>query len=591
MDEDACLPTGEGLVSVLFHGFGIQGYRSFYEQMQFVGPLQKINLLAGQNNSGKSNIIRYLKANLASHMSWTPQGLDQPRGLNSEAPYAYAFCLPPADTIVKKFPKATPTQLADLARLLKSTSMRLAPGTDRAWVRFIPAASGASDPNSQLDPQQLDNLARGFDADGLAMLARLISGAPGGMPIDNCRHIVSKLVEMLEAAFPLPDVRFIDAFRQVGGAGDSNRTGHDLVRQITVLQSPTAMEQPTAEAKYEAINKFVSTVLGQPGIKIEVPHDRSTVNVRLPGRSPMPLDHQGTGIHQVIILATEATVLDNTLVCIEEPEINLHPIFQRRLLDYLSDNTTNQYIIATHSAQMLDYERANVFHLEHTATGTVLTPATTPAQMARICFDLGYHPSDLLQSNSVIWVEGPSDRIYVNHWISEAGGSSLKEGVHYSIMYYGGSLLRDLCVDDELVSEFVKLRRLNRHLAVIIDSDRTSEAASISATKQRIVDQFAKSDESGFAWVTDGYTIENYVPVDVLKVAMTSAHPRTEFSYDGDPWANPLGALKSIDKVKVANEVVAMWNNCLSDPNLRSHIERLIAFIRQANGTLVPDAT
>ncbi len=423
------------------------------------------------------------------------------------------------------------------------------------------------------------------------MLARLISGAPGGMPIDNCRHIVSKLVEMLEAAFPLPDVRFIDAFRQVGGAGDSNRTGHDLVRQITVLQSPTAMEQPTAEAKYEAINKFVSTVLGQPGIKIEVPHDRSTVNVRLPGRSPMPLDHQGTGIHQVIILATEATVLDNTLVCIEEPEINLHPIFQRRLLDYLSDNTTNQYIIATHSAQMLDYERANVFHLEHTATGTVLTPATTPAQMARICFDLGYHPSDLLQSNSVIWVEGPSDRIYVNHWISEAGGSSLKEGVHYSIMYYGGSLLRDLCVDDELVSEFVKLRRLNRHLAVIIDSDRTSEAASISATKQRIVDQFAKSDESGFAWVTDGYTIENYVPVDVLKVAMTSAHPRTEFSYDGDPWANPLGALKSIDKVKVANEVVAMWNNCLSDPNLRSHIERLIAFIRQANGTLVPDAT
>ena len=46
----------------------------------------------------------------------------------------------------------------------------------------------------------------------------------------------------------------------------------------------------------------------------------------------------------------------------------------------------------------------------------------------------------ILQANCVVWVEGPSDRIYLKHWI-EAVTSELIEGLHYSIMFYGGRLL------------------------------------------------------------------------------------------------------------------------------------------------------
>lgn len=41
-------------------GFGLAGYRSFGPDLQSIGPCQKINLLIGQNNSGKSNILRFL---------------------------------------------------------------------------------------------------------------------------------------------------------------------------------------------------------------------------------------------------------------------------------------------------------------------------------------------------------------------------------------------------------------------------------------------------------------------------------------------------------------------------------------------------
>jgi predicted ATPase len=40
----------------------------------------------------------------------------------------------------------------------------------------------------------------------------------------------------------------------------------------------------------------------------------------------LPLTSLGMGIHEVIILAVAATVIRNQVVCIEEPEIHLHPL-------------------------------------------------------------------------------------------------------------------------------------------------------------------------------------------------------------------------------------------------------------------------
>jgi hypothetical protein len=41
-------------------GIGISGYRSFGSNLPRIGPFSKINLLIGQNNSGKSNILLFM---------------------------------------------------------------------------------------------------------------------------------------------------------------------------------------------------------------------------------------------------------------------------------------------------------------------------------------------------------------------------------------------------------------------------------------------------------------------------------------------------------------------------------------------------
>jgi predicted ATP-dependent endonuclease of OLD family len=269
----------------------------------------------------------------------------------------------------------------------------------------------------------------------------------------------------------------------------------------------------------------------------------------------------------------------------------MHPLLQKEMMRYLDERTNNQYFISTHSAHLLDTPGAAVFHVRLEGGRSVVGPALTDADRSRVCDDLGYHASDLMQANCVIWVEGPSDRVYINHWI-KAVDPDLVEGLHYSIMHYGGKLLSrvtTLSQDslDRQVEDVVSLRRLNQHLAVVIDSDRSSEDQPINDTKSRIASEFEQ--EPGLAWVTAGREIENYVPADIIDSAIKKAHPSaasvpeiTRFS-EAPKYQDKQGELRDADKIKVAKAVADM-EPCLDCLDLREKMGELVSFIRHANG-------
>ncbi|WP_218183538.1 ATP-dependent endonuclease, partial [Streptomyces sp. PKU-EA00015] len=255
----------------------------------------------------------------------------------------------------------------------------------------------------------------------------------------------------------------IEAFRQIQELSDidspeGTNEGLGLLPRLQRLQNPPASTHDRDTERFRAVNRFVQRILDDETARLEVQHDARTLNVHHGGRI-LPLDNLGTGVHQVIILAVAATVNEHSIMCIEEPEVHLHPVYQRKFIRYLATETSNQYLIATHSAHLLDHHSATVLHVRHDGSRSAMEPAVSPAQLSGVCADLGYRPSDLLQTNAVIWVEGPSDRIYLNHWISQAS-PDLIEGLHYSIMFYGGGLLNHLSAEDEEVREFIELRRL-----------------------------------------------------------------------------------------------------------------------------------
>ena len=190
--------------------------------------------------------------------------------------------------------------------------------------------------------------------------------------------------------------------------------------------------------EFRKVQDFLKYITGNDSAQIEIPADKSALIVNI-DQKRLPISNLGTGIEELVIIATAAANFHQQVVCIEEPELHIHPLLQRKLIEFLQKETDNIYFIATHSPHILDASSASVYHVQMIDRASTVAYCNTGSERFQICHDLGYQASDLLQANSIIWVEGPSDRIYLSAWLKHVA-PDLIEGLDFSIMFYGGRL-------------------------------------------------------------------------------------------------------------------------------------------------------
>lgn len=241
-----------------------------------------------------------------------------------------------------------------------------------------------------------------------------------------------------------------------------------------------------------------------------------------PHSVPISFRSMGTGVSQAIILlaALRKDQLNgqaDRVYCVEEPESNLHPTLLRRLFRRLKEVDGATFLVSTHSPVLINELAGDdrIYHFRQQEDGRCIASRCQELVEHHDVLDqLGVSGSDLLQTNCVVWVEGPSDRTYLREWLDayrrqhDESSSPLVEGIDYSVVFYGGSLLRHYAIDDHTADDLIRMLRVSRFAAVIMDRDREP----MKPAPQRILDEAANDPIRRFATVTTGKEVENDVP-------------------------------------------------------------------------------
>jgi putative ATP-dependent endonuclease of the OLD family len=242
----------------------------------------------------------------------------------------------------------------------------------------------------------------------------------------------------------------------------------------------------------------------------------------------------------------------------------------RRLLRYIENFVTEHQstvYLTTHSNVALDLfgtsEHAQIIHVTHDGQTARTHTIDTHFRKLGVISELGARPSDILQSNGIIWVEGPSDVIYLSRWIELASEGRFKEGRDYLCAFYGGALLArtQFSDPDSADSELVNLFSANPHLVVVCDSDMTTAHAPLKPRVERIREEIGKIP-TGMVWITGGKEIENYLPGEVLKLALEKPNEIEDpdaFEHffpaqkaDRNSYAERVLDMTSVDKIDLA---------------------------------------
>lgn len=515
----------------------IAGWRSFsHDAPVELDDCRAVNLLIGPNNVGKSNVQRFF--------------LQLAHGLN------------PANTQMNAFSMDVPLGLQ--LSLRESDIHWSSSGQNQSIRATIDYCN-----HSRLAPPVLSSLTldecfalevNGSERDGrkwgtaiplyirarTPLYGRLREGGPyelvneSGEDLDsdsikkNLQPMRQFLSEMYTSAL-IDSVRIVEAQR--------NRELATPVNSSRVKLSPGNISAELHRLKNDrdrgaewarvqaALQEWLGRVLGYSQVDLDFQTPQNEELVTTLRRGPLkrgnahpasPLQDLGTGVAEYLTLLaflSLRTTEEPLAVFIDEIEAHLHPSATRELVRIIRREFPQvQLFLATHSTDLLDQVEDDwrIFRFSMPDTHTVVTPISPKTSEAiDTIWDLGYRPAQLFMANCIIFVEGPSDVVYLNSLLEHLA-PHLVEGRDYSFLFYGGANIAHVAYETDS-EQLISLLRCANNPIVVCDKD-CQDGEPLKAAVARIDSEAKRLTRSVF--VTPGYEIESIMtPAALSSVA------------------------------------------------------------------------
>lgn len=592
----------------------VSNYKSFGPDPQGFDQLRPFNLLVGPNNAGKSTLLDVVDFVTTQGM----QGLSGNSAVRlpeqSTAVLGYTlWSLTSADEHTGPTPpqfepkplEEAPKRIHTQLQAATEDQSEMPAATSRWALQFrycnnevaVGIEVSVADSTSRFDVPENELAVHTPRAQLASFILRL---APGR----NLKRALNQVPDanVLDADLGAEGERYTEFLRafQLDGTLPNGLLRTKLLEGLNEILGP--------DESFEEIGVFrrAPTVVAPTS-------DCWEIRLRRRDGSAIWIGDMGHGIKTVVIVlcmmhlrtALPGRETATSVLLLEELENNLHPTTYRRLIAYLLEKSRDPrflFFVTSHSPVAIDLvlndEYGQVVHvqqephppnpsLRYTRCRAVL--GTDEAYQA--LETLGVRAGDILQANGVIWIEGPSDRIYLKHWIELASGDELKENVHYSFAIYGGSVLSHIVLSSDERDDLLKLLPLNRNGAVVFDSDRKFVGDGLNAAKQRLLNEAKDQLAPWMMWVTGGREIENYLPPSAL-TAISGLAYTSEFQEIPDA-LRQTGGNSGKRKVVLAGDLTtkgginrANMYECdqLFGLDLREKLHELCSCIRRWNG-------
>lgn len=259
------------------------------------------------------------------------------------------------------------------------------------------------------------------------------------------------------------------------------------------------------------------------------------LKIKIDNANEIEIYNLGDGIKQIITIFYEIFKHkdEEFIFFIDEPEINLHPGFQRKLMELLlSDEFPHHtYFINTHSNHITDIiNDSNDVKLLKFKNNNKVIISPIEKNYIDILNGLGVRSSSVFLSNCTIWVEGISDRIYLKKYLEmylkeHSISNKYKENIHYSFVEYGGKNLPHWNFDTENDSiSDINVNSLSHNVLLITDNDNVNKGEI-----RRRRDKLAQVMGDKF-YELKSREIENLIKLEVLDKMLEEDNSKRDFN-------------------------------------------------------------